>query len=110
MDKEQCKNILKDIKCFYPNNFEITNEMASAWFMILKDYDYEKTLKVLQHYVTFQKFPPTIADLVAEQHSRKMSQSEQTVEDVIKNRDKPFDEKKKEIDDHFAKMGFKIDW
>lgn len=109
MEKEQCKAILKTIKCFY-HNFEITNDMAGAWYMILKNYDYEKTMKVLEHYVTFQKFPPTIADLVAEQQSRKMSQSDQTVDDVIKNRDKPFEEKKKEIDDHFSKMGYKIDW
>lgn len=109
MDKEQCTGILKTIKCFYPN-FEVNKDTANAWYMILKNYDYEKTIKVLEHYVTFHKFPPTIADLVAEQHSRKMSQSDQTVEDVVKNRDKPFEEKKQEIDDQFARLGYKIDW
>lgn len=69
MNKGETAQIIAVIKEYYPLDKEATNitNKVNAWYVILKDYDYNLIQNALIAYVTQSnsQFPPSVASLVA---------------------------------------------
>jgi len=65
ISKKQTFEILTMIKEYY-EQFEITQSKIDAWYLALKDYEYDIILRNLVQYSKEHKFAPKIADLISE--------------------------------------------
>jgi hypothetical protein len=43
-------------------------EVVNSWHNVIKEYDFNKTMKQLEKFVVTSKFPPTVADLIEGQY------------------------------------------
>lgn len=64
MTFDEWKIIAKGIIAYYPtHNVFPTPESGKLWFEQLKDIPYIEVQKVINEYVKFNKYPPSIADI-----------------------------------------------
>ena len=63
MDKKQTAHFLMQIIGAYPN-FDPTEERMEIWSRLMARIEYDLAAKRLDRYVSLNKFPPTIADIL----------------------------------------------
>lgn len=64
MTKQETKALLKLIFTAYPN-FKIDTEVIKLWTEMLEEADNDMVIKRTKEYIKAEKFPPTIADVIA---------------------------------------------
>lgn len=87
MDREQTKALVKKIKTIYQNKFFIEDpkELVDTWHEILKDYDFNNVMGQLNNYVKFNKFAPSVSELIPTQVSKYPGHSQ--ADDLLKKVD-----------------------
>lgn len=69
MNKSQVLSILETIAESY-SNFDLTKKKAEVWSEFLSDMPYEKVKSKLHDHIRTSKFPPTIAEISAEERPK----------------------------------------
>lgn len=66
MNKKEVLDLIQEIEACYPGRLKVDDGKALiiAWHRILKDYECTTIMDNLTNYIKFNRFPPTIADLI----------------------------------------------
>lgn len=63
MTKDEFKNLVKAIRCAYPNSVINSQSVFDFWYEMLSDANYAEVTKALKQHIQTNRFSPTIAEL-----------------------------------------------
>lgn len=80
--------VIEAICMYYPNNFKIKDleETAKAWYIPLQESTRSSVMSNLLAHIKANHFPPTIADLLAEQEKDKHEHQRRAIPNVEQTR------------------------
>jgi hypothetical protein len=86
MKQEQLITLMDMITNYY-ERFTVTEDRFSAWWEILKDYEFELCKKNLIRHASDSAFVPTIADLIKGHRDTSRTYADRLVDNIDKPKD-----------------------
>jgi hypothetical protein len=74
MNKSEVKELLKNIVVAYPN-FEVPEPRFMLWCDMMADLPFDTAIARLRKHIAFNKYPPSIAEILdSGEHHRRLQQ------------------------------------